>query len=160
MAKAGPLTCALHAKKHVLLDAPGWKSLKWIANREVKFARMVKQAKLHQSRHGPTHKFSVLVPKNRKDALVIDAANGNKKWGKSMDIEINQIDECHTFNDLGKGRPPPRDHSKIRVHFVYDVEHDLRLKSRLVAEGNLTAPPKDSVCSGVVTALRTLRLCM
>jgi hypothetical protein len=35
----------------------------------------------------------------------------------------------------------------------------LRLKSCLVAEGNLTAPPKDSVYSGVVT-LRSLRLCM
>jgi hypothetical protein len=76
-----------------------------------------------------------------------------------MDVEINQIDEYETFNDLGKGRPPPRDHNKIRVHFVYDVKHDLRLKSRLVAEGNLTAPPKDSVYSGVVT-LRSLRLCM
>jgi hypothetical protein len=51
MAKADPLACALHAKDHDLLDAPGWKSLKHIANREVKFARTVKQAKLHQSRH-------------------------------------------------------------------------------------------------------------
>ena len=39
------------------------------------------------------------------------------------------------------------------------MKHDLRLKSRLVAEGNLTAPPKDSVYSGAVT-LRSLRLCM
>jgi hypothetical protein len=159
MAKADPLTCALYAKDNDLLDTPGWKSLKRIANREVKFARMVKQAKLHQSRHGPTYKFGILVPKNRKDALAIDAANGNEKWKKSMDVEINQIDEYDTFNNLGKGRPPPRDHNKIRVHFVYDVKHDLRLKSRLVAEGNLTAPPKDSVYSGVVT-LRSLRLCM
>ena len=159
MAKADPLTCALYAKDNDLLDTPGWKSLKRIATREVKFARMVKQAKLQQSRHGPTYKFGILVPKNRKDALAIDAANGNKKWQKSMDVEINQIDEYDTFKDLGRGRPPPRDYNKIRVHFVYDVKHDLRLKSRLVAEGNLTAPPKDSVYSGVVT-LRSLRLCM
>jgi hypothetical protein len=75
-----------------------------------------------------------------------------------MDTEVEQIDEYDTFRDLGKGRLPPRDHEKIRVHFVYDVKHDLRLKSRLVAEGNLTAPPKDSVYSGVVT-LQSLRLC-
>jgi hypothetical protein len=147
MAKADPLTCALCAKDHDLLDTPGWKSLKRIANREVKFARMVKQAKLHLSRHGPTCKFGILVPKNRKEAL------------KSMDVEINQIDEHNTFHDLGKGKPPPRGYNKVRVHFVYDVKHDLRLKSRLVAEGNLTAPPKDSVHSGVVT-LRSLRACM
>jgi hypothetical protein len=76
-----------------------------------------------------------------------------------MDTEIEQIDEYDTFKDMGKGRPPPRDHNKIRVHFVYDVKHDLCLKSRLVAKGNLTAPPKGSVYSGVVT-LRSLRLCM
>jgi hypothetical protein len=40
-----------------------------------------------------------------------------------------------------------------------NVEHDLRLiNSRLVAEGNLTAPPKDSVCSGVVHS-RSLCVC-
>jgi hypothetical protein len=91
--------------------------------------------------------------------LAIDADNGNKRWQISMDTEVEQIDEYDTFRDLGKGRPPPRDHQKIRVHFVNDVKHDLRLKSRLVAEGNLTAPLKDSVYSGVVT-LRSLRLCM
>jgi hypothetical protein len=159
MAKADPLTCALYAKSHGLLDTPGWKSLKRIATREVKFTRMVKQAKLRQIRHGPIYKFGILVPKNRKDALALDATNGNKRWQISMDTEVEQIDEYDTFRDLGKGRPPPRDHQKIRVHFVYDVKHDLRLKSRLVAEGNLTAPPKDSVYSGVVT-LRSLRLCM
>jgi hypothetical protein len=76
-----------------------------------------------------------------------------------MDVEINQIDKHNTFHDLEKGKPPPRGHNKIRVHFVYDVKHDLHLKSRLVAEGNLTAPPKDSVYSGVVT-LRSLGMCM
>jgi hypothetical protein len=159
IAKEDPLTCALYAKDHDLLDTPGWKSLKRIATREVKFARMVKQAKLYQERNGPTYKFGILVPKNKRDALEIDKANGNTRWKQSMDDEIGQIDEYDTFHDMGKGRPPPRDHKKIRVHFVYDVKHDLRLKSRLVAEGNLTTPPKDSVYSGVVT-LRSLRLCM
>jgi hypothetical protein len=32
MAKADPLTCALHAKDNDLLDTTGWKSLKRIAN--------------------------------------------------------------------------------------------------------------------------------
>jgi hypothetical protein len=151
MEKEDPLTCVLYAKTHDLLDTPGWKSLKRISKREVKFTRMVKQAKIQQERHGPQYKFGILVPKNRKDALKIDATNGNNRWKTSMDTEIEQIDEYDTFKDMGKGRPPPHDHNKIRVHFVYDVKHDLRLKSRLVAEGNITAPPKDSVYSGVVT---------
>jgi hypothetical protein len=76
-----------------------------------------------------------------------------------MDTEIEQIDKYDTFKDMGKGRPPPRNHNKIRVHFVYDIKHDLWLKSHLVAEGNLTAPPKDSVYSSVVT-LQSFRLGM
>jgi hypothetical protein len=74
MAKADPITCALYAKAHAdFLDNPGWKSLKRLATREVKFTRMVKQAKLQQGRHGPTYKFGILVPKNHKDALAIDS---------------------------------------------------------------------------------------
>ena len=73
MSKANPLTCALYAKDHDLLDTPGWKSLKRIVSREVKFTPKVKQAKLSQARHGPTYKFGILVPKNKKHALEIDA---------------------------------------------------------------------------------------
>jgi hypothetical protein len=90
MAKADPLTCALHAKTHALLDTPGWKSLKRIATREVKFTRMVKQAQLSQARHGPTYKFGILVPKNRKDALAIDHTSGNNRWQVSKDTESNK----------------------------------------------------------------------
>jgi NOL1/NOP2/fmu family ribosome biogenesis protein len=54
---------------------------------------MVKQAKLHQERHGPTYKFGILVPKNRKNAFEIDEKTGNKRWQQSMDTEIEQIDE-------------------------------------------------------------------
>jgi hypothetical protein len=45
-----PLTCALHAKTHDLLDTPGWKVLKHLATQEVKFTQMVKQAK-HCRKH-------------------------------------------------------------------------------------------------------------
>ena len=43
------------------------------------------------------------------------------------------------------------------MHFVFDVKHDGRHKSRLVAGGHLTDTPVDSVYSGVVS-LRSLRL--
>ena len=72
---------------------------------------------------------------------------------------MDQIDDYNTFRDLGPGKPPPRNYVFIRVHFVFDVKHDLRRKSRLVAGGHMTAPPKDSVYSSVVT-LRSLRICM
>ena len=114
MAKADALTCALYAEAHDLLDTPGWKSIKRIATREVKFnRRLLQQAKLSQARHGPIYKFGILVPKNRRAALAIDSANGNTCWKISMNTEVKQIDEYDTFRDLGKGRPPPCDHQKI-----------------------------------------------
>jgi hypothetical protein len=45
----------------------------------------------------------------------------------------------------------------IQCHLVYDVKHNARHKSRLVAGGHLTDTPLDSVYSGVVS-LRSVRL--
>jgi len=58
---------------------------------------------------------------------------------------------------LGKGTRPPDGYHKICVHLVFDVKHDGRHKSRLVADGHLTEIPLDSVYSGVVS-LRGIRL--
>jgi Reverse transcriptase (RNA-dependent DNA polymerase) len=47
--------------------------------------------------------------------------------------------------------PIPEGYTKIPTHFVYDVKHDGRHKSRMVAGGHRTEMPVDSVYSGVVT---------
>jgi hypothetical protein len=89
---------------------------KRVTTREVKFARMVKtETKLHNV---GLYKFGILVPKS-EDA--IDAANGNKKWQRSMDGESVKSTST-TLRDLGKGDLHLQDHNKIRVHFVYDVK--------------------------------------
>jgi hypothetical protein len=105
MAKTAPITCTLYGKAHDLFNPPGWKPLKSIATREVKFTQMVKQAKFQQAHHGLTYKFGILVPKNQKDALAIDASNEYKKWQISMDTKVEQINKFDTFKDIGKGRP-------------------------------------------------------
>ena len=51
----------------------------------------------------------------------------------------------------------PDGYKKIRTHLVYAVKHDGRHKERMVAYGNLTDIPMDSIYSGVVS-LRGLRL--
>ena len=51
----------------------------------------------------------------------------------------------------------PDGFQKIRVHFVYAVKHDGRIKARLVADGHLTKEPVESIYSGVV-CLRSLRM--
>ena len=68
-----------------------------------------------------------------------------------MALELSQLQEYSTFRDLGKGALGPEGYKKIKVHMVYDVKHDGRHKSRLVAGGHLTDTPIESVYSGVVS---------
>jgi hypothetical protein len=84
-------------------------------------------------------------------------ANNNNAWKESMALEISQLQEYKTFRDLGKGALTPAGYKKIQVHMVFDVKHDGRHKSRMVAGGHLTDAPVESVYSGVVS-LRSLRM--
>ncbi len=56
-----------------------------------------------------------------------------------------------SFKSLGKGAPIPEGYTKIPCHFVYDIKHCGRYKSRLVAGGHKTSTPVDSTYSGVVS---------
>ena len=97
------------------------------------------------------------MPSNSREALQIDRENDNTKWQDSMALEFMQLQEFGTFKDLGKDAAPPAGYQMIRMHYVYDVKHDLRLKSRLVCNGAMTQPLKEVSYSGVVS-LRSLRL--
>ena len=74
-----------------------------------------------------------------------------------MALELLQLDEYETFRDLGRGAKAPAGYKHICCHFVFDVKHDGRHKSHLVAGGHLTDVPLESVYSGVVS-LQSLRL--
>ena len=119
--------------------------------------RLANQAKLQSFRNRIVYKFGVQVPQNHAQAMAIDEANGNHYWRDAEETELRQIDEYTVFTDLGFKGVPPKGFKKIRVHMVYDVKHDLRRKARLVADGNLTQVPLDSVYSSVVS-LQGLRL--
>ena len=45
----------------------------------------------------------------------------------------------------------PEGHTKIPIHFVYDVKHDGSDKARLVASRHRAATPVNSIYSGVVS---------
>ena len=157
MIQDDPVTMALYAQEHGLLDTPGWKSLKRLAKRGKLLKRMVKQSRLQSRRNTPKYKFGVLVPQNYADAIRIDTANGNNLWGDAIKAEMEQLFEYKTFESIGKGAAVPDGHTNIRVHFVFDVKQSLKRKARLVAGGHMTDPPKESVYSGVVS-LRSLRI--
>ena len=97
------------------------------------------------------------VPNSYKEANKLDLENGNTFWQDAIKLELSQILGYETFKDLGLNAKAPDGYQRINVHFVFDVKATLQRKARLVAGGHMTAPPKDSVYSGVVS-LRSLRL--
>ena len=163
ISKDDPITCAVYAKKHDLLDTTGWKHLKRYAKTSKRLIRAVKQSRIRQVRASARYQHGFQVPKDYNDAMRLDKENGNTHWQDAMDLELTQIHEYKVFKDTGKAKfhngkvVTPDGFQKIRVHFVYAVKHDGRFKARLVADGHLTKEPVESIYSGVVS-LRSLRM--
>ena len=154
-----PITCAIYGKENGLLELPGWRQFKSLADRNKKYVRMVNQSKLRSYNSAPRYKYGFEIPRNYAHALVLDERNKNTKWKDAVELELLQIQEYETFKSLGhKSRAKvPGGYKKIRVHLIFDVKHDGRHKARLVADGHLTEIPTESVYSGVVS-LRSFRL--
>ena len=139
ISKDDPITCAVYAKKHDLLDITGWKHLKRYAKTSKRLIRAVKQSRIHQVRASARYQHGFQVPKDFNDAVRLDKENSNTHWQDAMDLELTH----------GKAVTPDG-FQKIRVHFVYAVKHDGKFKARLVADGHLTKEP--------VVSLRSLRM--
>jgi len=150
MIKDDPITCAEYAQKLNLLGLDGWKNLKRYTKRTKKFERLIKQAKLKSINSGPIFKFGVQVPRNKKEAWALDQENKNNLWDQGIKAELSQLGEYKTLEDRGHARPG-KEYTRINVHLVFDVKHDLRRKARMVSGGHLTVAPLESIYSGVVS---------
>jgi hypothetical protein len=120
-----PVTCAIYTREHGLLDTPGWKRFKKIANREKKLLWMANQAKLRLFNTAPRFKSGFEIPRNYDHAVFLDNRNGNRKWQDAAKLEFDQLDEYSTFEDYGDSNTTtqPSEYKKIRVHLVFDVKH-------------------------------------
>ena len=152
ISKDDPITCAVYAKKHDLLDTTGWKHPKRYAKISKRLIRAVKQSWIRQVRASARYQHGFQVPKDYNDAIRLDKKNSNTHWQDAMSLELTGKAQFHN----GKAVTPDG-FQKIRVHFVYAVKHDGRFKARLVADGHLTKEPVESIYSGVVS-LRSLRM--
>ena len=163
ISKDDPITCAVYAKKHDLLDTTGWKHPKRYAKTSKRLIRAVKQSRIRQVRASARYQHGFQVPKDYNDAIRLDKGNSNTHWQDAMDLELTQIQEYKVFKDTGKAQfhngkaVTPDGFQTIRVHFVTAVKHDGRFKARLVADGHLTKEPVESIYSGVVS-LKSLRM--
>ena len=136
ISKDDPITCAVYAKKHDLLDTTGWKHLKRYAKTSKRLIRAVKQSRIRQVRASVRYQHGFQVPKDYNDAMRLDKENGNTHWQDAMDLELTQIHEYKVFKDTGKAKfhngkvVTPDGFQKIRVHFVYAVKHDGQIQSK------------------------------
>ena len=162
-----PVTCAVYAKEHELLNKDGWKRFKHLVKNCKILHRAINQSKIRQARRSNVYMFGVLIPKNYKQAMEFDKMNSNTKWYDATKLEMDQIKEYQVFKTGEKARydtqkkilNAPIGFNKIKVHLIFAVKHDGRYKARLVADGHLTPQPVESLYSGVVN-LRNLRIIM
>jgi hypothetical protein len=154
-----PYLVALYARDNDLLGRKRFSRLRRLVKNEKKLTRMINQSKLRSFRTAKRYKYGYEVPKDWSDAMRLDQELGGHKWDDAVGVEMNQIDEYDTFEDLGHKDTAkiPQGFRKIKAHLVFDVKHDGRFKARFVANGNMTAIPVESVYSSVVS-LRALRL--
>ena len=64
ISKDDPITCAVYAKKHDLLDTTGWKHLKRYAKTSKRLIRAVKQSRIRQVRASARYQHGFQVPKD------------------------------------------------------------------------------------------------
>ena len=121
-----PYTCAVYAKKHDLLNTPGWKLLKRHERTARRLIRTLKKSKYRQAKPSRKYKHGCKVPREYAHALQLDIQNGNNKWKDAVDLEIEQIKEYQVFKDYGKPvydkdkiGNAPKGYQEIRVCFVF-----------------------------------------
>ena len=91
ISKDDPITCAVYAKKHDLLDTTRWKHLKRYAKTSKRLIRAVKQSRIRQVRASARYQHGFQVPEN-----------SNTHWQDAMDLELTQIHEYKVFKDTVK----------------------------------------------------------
>ena len=83
-------------------------------------------------------KYGVEIPRNLKEALVLDAKNGNHLWRDAIAKEMKALSDMKVFNIRDISTVVPKDHKRIPMWIIFDVKMDLRRKARLVAGGHVT----------------------
>jgi hypothetical protein len=155
MIKADCVTLYMYAKDNDLLMVPGWKKLHRMGRNIKIMKRMINTGKARKNEI--RYKFGVRLPRNVKEAHMLDAMNGDTLWAEAIQREMGQIKDFKTCHSIGLDAKTPQGYQRIPVHLVFDVKEDLKRKARMVAGGHMTKPLKESVYSGVAS-LRSLRI--
>ena len=143
-----PFLVVRYGLRNKLTEKPGWDWVTPYLNSDTEIKHMIRAYKVSTE---IAFKFGVQVPRNTKESLRLDLANGNKLWENSIATEFKQINDYETFRVLENNEAMPPGYKRIPYHCIYDVKFDGRRKCRLVAGGHRTDPPKEDIYSGVVS---------
>jgi hypothetical protein len=101
--------------------------------------------------------MGVEVPRNTREALLLDKKNKNDMWKVAMKKEIQGIQDHGTFLFLPPGSKPPEGYQEAPLRMIFTVKSDLRRKARLVAGGHKVNADGHTSYSSVVR-LDSIRL--
>ena len=142
-----PVQCAefVHARKLQEMPAFKWWTKAVLKKRDI----IINKVKTNRMHRKGNMKYGIIIPKDAREAIQLDEANGNTYWQDAIrkEMENSRI----AFELLEKGEHPPPGYKKIRCHLNFEVKMDLRRKARYVAGGHLTDPPASMTYSSVVS---------
>ncbi len=123
----------------------------WVPGVLSKQDRIISLVKQRSTRYlKRTHKFGIDLPKTAKQALALDAANGNTLWAAAIAKEM--ANARIAFKILAADKSVPIGYQKIPCHMVFDVKmEDFTRKARLVAGGHKTDAPLTITYASIVS---------
>ena len=119
----------------------------WVKDIIRRKQRLIKLSKARHIRRG--YKFGIRVPRTCKEALALDAENGNDLWHKAIMKEMNNVRIAFDIRDRDT-RPPPG-YKCVDLMMVFDIKMDFTRKARLCARGDQTEPPVTLTYASVVS---------
>ena len=158
--KCNPVTCAVCAKEHGLLNKPGWKQFKKSVCKAKTLQCLVNNAKQVQRFGQIVYKFGVCIPCNEKEAMMLGRENGNAYWQDAIEAATGQLFEYKSFKDLGKNAAVPKGYQLIKLLIIFDVKQSVKWKARIIACGDMTDSPHETVHSGVASLQSLCNVCL
>jgi hypothetical protein len=79
-----PVTYAIYAREHRLLDKPEWKHFRNTEKHEKQFSCQVNLAKLRSFDTAARYKYGFEVPTTYEHAMRLDHRNGSILWGDAI----------------------------------------------------------------------------
>jgi hypothetical protein len=101
-----------------------------------------------------TRKFGIRTPKSIKEALRIEAEDGNTLWWEAIFLEMSNVGVAFEEYDgelTQDGKP--KGYKFVLTHLAFDVKlgENFRRKARLVADGHKTDAPTSTITYSVVS---------